>query len=27
VLKERKIEELKATNRVTIFTTVTRFYH
>ena len=27
VLKARKSEELKATNRVTIFTTVTRFYH
>ena len=27
VLKARKLEELKATNRVTIFTTGTRFYH
>ena len=27
VLKARKSEELKATNRVTIFTTETRFYH
>ena len=27
MLKARKSEELKATNRVTIFTTVTRFSH